>query len=72
MARAVALAALVGGDTVDRALGLAAASARFDFGDLESIADRLSRRHGRPDQQILPDPSQSLSRGTRSWEGFGR
>lgn len=71
MARATELAALVGRDTVDRALGLAAASARFDFGDLESIADHLVRQEG-PDQQLLPDMSQSLSRGTRSWEGFGR
>jgi transposase len=72
MARAVELAALVGRDTIDRALGLAAASARFDFGDLESIADHLSRRHGGPDQQILPDVSQSLSQGTGSWKDFGR
>jgi transposase len=72
MARATELAALVGRDTVDRALGLAAASARFDFGDLESIVDHLARRPGGPHQEILPDTSSSLSQGTRSWEGFGR
>jgi transposase len=72
MARATELAALVGRDTIDRALGLAAASARFDFGDLESIVDHLARRGGGPNQEVLPDTSQSLSQGTRSWEGFGR
>jgi hypothetical protein len=72
MARAVELAALVGRDTIDRALELAAASARFEFGDLESIADHLSRQPGGSGQQVLPDMAQSLSRSTRSWEGFGR
>lgn len=72
MARATELAALVGNDIIDRALGLAAASARFDFGDLESIVDHLARQPGGPDQQVLPGTAQSLSQGTRSWEGFGR
>lgn len=72
MARAVELAALLGDDVVDRALGLAAASARFDFGDLESIVDHLSRQPGGANQQALPNVEQNLSHGTRSWEGFGR
>ncbi len=72
MARAVELAALVDGDTVHRALGLAAASARFDFGDLESIVDHLARQPGGSNQQVLPDLEKNLSHGTRSWEGFGR
>jgi hypothetical protein len=72
MARAVELAALVGGDAVDRALGLAAASARFEFTDLESIVDHLARHPGGPNQQVLADMTQNLSAGTRSWEGFGR
>ncbi len=72
MARAVELAALLGDGVVDRALGLAAASARFDFGDLESIVDHLSRQPGGPNQQVHADMAQNLSHGTRSWEGFGR
>lgn len=71
MARAVELAALVEEEVVDSALGLAALAGRFEFGDLESIVDHLARQPG-ADQQVLPDMSQSLSQGTRSWEGVGQ
>lgn len=71
MARAVELAALVEEEVVDSALGLAAVAGRFDFGDLESIVDHLARQP-EAEQQVLPDMSQSLSQGTRSWEGLGQ
>jgi transposase len=71
MVRATELATLVGSDVVDRALGLAAASARFDFSDLESIVDHLARQPGGPGQQLLPGTT-NLNRGTRSWDEFGR
>jgi len=61
MARAVEFAALVGGDTVDRALGLAAASARFEFTDLESIVDHIVRHLVTPVQPTIPDASTSLA-----------
>ena len=72
MTEATELAALVGRDVVDRALGLAAASGRFATGDLSAIVDHLSQLL--PDQQQLrlADSDASLQRGTRSWEGFGR
>jgi hypothetical protein len=42
MGRAVELAALVGADTVDHALGLAAIAGRFADTDLASILDHLA------------------------------
>ena len=45
MARAVELAALVGVDAVDDALGLAAMAGRFADGDLASILDHLAAGH---------------------------
>jgi transposase len=72
MVRATELASLVGSDVVDRALGLAATSARFDFTDLESIVDHLAHEPGSAGQQLLPGTTTNLNRGTRSWDGFGR
>jgi transposase len=72
MVRAIELASLVGCDVVDRALGLAATSARFDFCDLESIVDHLAHQPGDANQPLLPGLSTNLNRSTRSWEEFGR
>ncbi len=47
MAEAVELAALVGDEAVDWALGLAAMAGRFDEGDLVSILERDRRRGDR-------------------------
>jgi hypothetical protein len=66
MGDAVALARVLEASRVDEALGLAAMSGRFAAGDLESI---LATRR---DQPRRADPSHSLQRGTRAWEGFGR
>jgi hypothetical protein len=72
MVRATELASLVGSDVVDRALGLAATAARFDFADLESIVDHLAQEPGNAGQQLLPGTSANLNRGTLSWDEFGR
>jgi transposase len=71
MAQAVELAALVGVDLVDRALGVAAAAGRFDDGDLTGIVEHLAR--GGADVTAVPvDESHTTQPGTSSWEGFGR
>lgn len=72
MIEATELAALVGTDVVDRALGLAAASGRFATGDLTSIVDHLATKQPSLDDVALADPNANLSTGTRAWEGFGR
>ena len=69
MAEAVALSALHGVATVDRALGRAAVSGRFGEGDLASIISyeaSPSRVFHRADEEA------SLQSGTSVWEGFGR
>jgi hypothetical protein len=66
MADAVALTRLIEPSRIDEALGLAAMAGRFAGGDLESI---LAARREQPRRA---DPSHSLQRGTRAWEGFGR
>lgn len=66
MADAVALGRVIEPSRIDEALGLAAMAGRFAAGDLESI---LAARRDEPRRA---DPSHSLQRGTRAWEGFGR
>lgn len=66
MADAVALSRVIDTARVDEALGLAAMAGRFAAGDLESI---LAARRDPPRRA---DPSHTLQRGTRAWEGFGR
>ncbi len=71
MAEAVELAALVGDDLVDRALGVAAAAGRFGDGDLAAITDHLAA--GGADAAAVPvDEAHSIQPGTSAWEGFGR
>jgi hypothetical protein len=71
MAHAVELAALVGTDAVDDALGLAAVAGRFHDGDLASILDHLAA--GRTSLEVvLADDAQSAQPGTREWKDLGR
>ncbi|HEX5266714.1 MAG TPA: IS21 family transposase [Acidimicrobiales bacterium] len=70
MAAAVELAALVGADPVDRALGMAALAGRFAEGDLASIVDHLERADAVEDL-VVADEAHSAQPGTGAWEGFG-
>jgi hypothetical protein len=70
--RATELAALVGVEPVEQALGLAAEAGRFADGDLESIVDHL-RLHGQRSAPLeLGDPDGTLQPGTSAWELVGR
>jgi len=71
MARAVQMAALHGAETVDRALGQAAASGRFADGDLASIlAHQACAAPGEPSRA---GESRTLAQGTGGWApGNGR
>jgi transposase len=71
MGRALELAALMGTDAVDDALGLAALSCRFDDGDLVSILDHLAS--GRPGREVVrADEDHSAQPGTAAWKDLGR
>jgi hypothetical protein len=70
MARAVALAKLVGVERVDWALGHAAVMERFGEDDLESIIDHQAR--GASGTRHQPSEATSLQRGTAAWKGFGQ
>jgi hypothetical protein len=71
MAGAVDLACLLGGELVDRALGVAAAAGRFDDGDIAAIAGHLAA--GGADVAAVPiDETRSAQPGTSTWEEFGR
>ena len=71
MAAAVELAALVGAEPVDRALGMAALAGRFAESDLASIVNHLDGTDAIGDL-VYPDEAFSAQRGTSAWEGFGR
>jgi hypothetical protein len=71
MGEAVELAALVGGERVEEALGMAAIAGRFGEGDLVSILDHIEAGRGGL-ELIRADESHSVQPGTASWEGFGR
>jgi transposase len=71
MAEAVELAALVGGERVEEALGMAAIAGRFGEGDLVSILDHIEAGRGGL-ELIRADEAHSVQPGTASWEGFGR
>jgi hypothetical protein len=70
MARAAELAAIVGADTVDAALGLAAIAGRFADGDLASIIDHLAaeREIG---EVVIADEAHSVQPGTAGWARLG-
>ena len=70
MSRAVELAAVLGGDRVDEALGLAAIAGRFAEDDLVSILDHL-RAAGAADEVVHVDEAHSAQPGTGSWGRFG-
>ena len=71
MGRALELVALVGGEAVDDALGLAALSGRFDDPDLASILDHLAA--GRPGLEVVrADQGHSAQPGTSAWKDLGR
>jgi hypothetical protein len=72
MTEATELATLMGDGVVDRALGLAAASARFAAGDLASIVDHLANQQTSLDDAAVADPAANLGHGTGVWEGLGR
>jgi hypothetical protein len=71
MTHAVEVAALVGGEPVDRALGLAALAGRFEDGDLVSILDRLCEQDDLAVFAAALD-DHSTQPGTSAWDGFGR
>lgn len=69
MADAVELAALVGADTVDAALGVAAAAGRFAEADLLSIVEH--RAAGSAAVELVhADEAHSAQPGTAAWTGF--
>ena len=70
MSHAVELAALVGIDRVDAALGAAAAAGRFDDGDLASIIDHHATRAPSA-QLVIADEAHSAQPGTSAWAGLG-
>src|SRR5262245_40540191 len=71
MRRAVELAAAIGAETVDEALGLAAIAGRFADDDLPSIVGHLAG--ARPvGEVVVADGNRSAQPGTRSWEVFGQ
>lgn len=71
MARAVELAAVVGAEAVDDALGLAAISGRFAEDDLASILDHRAGARA-PADVVRADETHSVQPGTSRWEGLGR
>jgi hypothetical protein len=71
MAKAVELAAVVGAQPVDQALGLAAIAGRFDDGDLASILDHLAAT-GTAADVVVADEAHSAQPGTASWGRLGQ
>lgn len=69
MADAVQLAALVGAERVDAALGVAAAAGRFAEADLASILDHLTTGTSGADL-VLADETVTTQPGTGGWAGF--
>lgn len=70
MARAVELAAVVGADRVDEALGLAAIAGRFGDDDLAAILDHLAVS-GPAGEVVTADETHSAQPGTGSWAALG-
>jgi transposase len=70
MARAVELAAVVGADRVDAALGLAAIAGRFADADLASIIDHLAAERA-PGEVVIAGEAHSVQPGTAGWARLG-
>jgi hypothetical protein len=70
MRRAVELAAVLGAQQVDEALGLAAIAGRFAEADLASILDHLATC-GAPTDVVVADETHSVQPGTGPWGRFG-
>lgn len=72
--RAIELKSLVDVELVDRALGRAAASARFDDSDLESILDHMRTEEEEEEEAslviaaVIADRRSNLPQGTDAWE----
>lgn len=71
MAAAVELAAVLGTQRVDRALGLAAIAGRFDEQALASICDHLAVA-GTAEAVVVADENHSAQPGTSSWGRLGQ
>jgi hypothetical protein len=71
MTRAVELAAIVGADRIDAALGLAAIAGRFADGDVPSIIDHLAAE-GAAGEVVIADEAHSAQPGTSGWARLGR
>jgi hypothetical protein len=71
MARAVELAAVLGAERVDEALGLAAIAGRFADDDLPAIVDHLSD-HRAVGELVRADETHSAQPGTASWQALGQ
>jgi len=70
MAKAMELAAAIGPEQVDEALGLAAIAGRFAEDDLPSILDHLSAA-APVGEVVRPDENHSAQPGTSAWEALG-
>jgi transposase len=70
MGRAVELAAVLGNERVDDALGLAAMAGRFADDDLASICDHLAGP-GAATDVVVADETHSAQPGTGSWSALG-
>jgi hypothetical protein len=70
MSRAVELAAVVGADRVDAALGLAAIAGRFADGDLPAIIDHLAAER-EVGEVVTADEAHSAQPGTAGWARLG-
>lgn len=71
MHAAVELAALVGVEPVDAALGVAAAAGRFADGDLLAIVQHQAEGTFAA-ALVIPDQEHSIQPGTSAWATFGR
>ena len=71
MDHAVQLAALLGAQRVDQALGLAAIAGRFADDDLASICDHLAGP-GQATDVVVADEAHSVQPGTGGWQRLGQ
>jgi hypothetical protein len=72
MARAIELAAVLGSERVEEALGLAAMAGRFAEDDLASILDHLGTAGAVVTEVVLADENHSTQPGTSGWGRLGQ